>query len=72
MPPRGAHDPRLFVAPERLVRLCAEHGIALEVWGLRPSLRDYAAFLFARHRMVRMLRTRSTAGVYQGRGVKAQ
>jgi 2-polyprenyl-6-hydroxyphenyl methylase/3-demethylubiquinone-9 3-methyltransferase len=41
------------------------------VWGLRPSVRDYARFLRDRRRGVRMLRTRSTAGVYQGVGTKA-
>lgn len=70
-PPRGIHDPDLFVDPTRLRRLFADHGVELEVWGLRPSVRDYARFLRDRRRAVRMLRTRSTAGVYQGVGTKA-
>jgi 2-polyprenyl-6-hydroxyphenyl methylase/3-demethylubiquinone-9 3-methyltransferase len=70
-PPRGIHDPDLFVDPARLQRLFADHGVELEVWGLRPSASDYARFLRDRRRGVRMLRTRSTAGVYQGVGTKA-
>jgi 2-polyprenyl-6-hydroxyphenyl methylase / 3-demethylubiquinone-9 3-methyltransferase len=32
--PRGTHDPRLFVAPARLVELAARHGlVCVEVWG---------------------------------------
>lgn len=37
--PRGTHDPRLFVAPQRLVALAAEQGLTLvELWGesVRP------------------------------------
>lgn len=69
-PPRGIHDPHLFVDPDRLRRVFADNGVHLEVWGLRPSLRDYARFLLDRRRSVRMLRTRSTAAVYQGVGTK--
>jgi 2-polyprenyl-6-hydroxyphenyl methylase/3-demethylubiquinone-9 3-methyltransferase len=50
--------------------LCAAHGVALEVWGLRPSAREYAAFLLGRRRTVTMVPTASLAGVYQGRGLK--
>ena len=69
-PPRGIHDPHLFVRPERLCRLFAAHGVDLRVWGLRPSIRDYARFLVDRRRPVRMLTTRSLALVYQGVGVR--
>ena len=69
-PPPGIHDPHLFVDPQRLQRLFADNGVELAVWGLRPSLRDYARFLLDRRRSVRMLRTRSTAAVYQGVGRK--
>lgn len=32
--PRGTHDPRLFLAPARLIALAKEHGLErLEVWG---------------------------------------
>lgn len=69
-PPRGIHDPCLFVAPDRLRRLFAAQGVTLDVWGIRPCLRDYLRFLKDRRRPVRMLRTRSTALVYQGLGTK--
>jgi 2-polyprenyl-6-hydroxyphenyl methylase/3-demethylubiquinone-9 3-methyltransferase len=67
-PPPGCHDPNLFVPPAHLQRLFASHGIELTVWGLRPSLRDYVAFLLGRRQAVRMVRTRSVAGVFQGIG----
>jgi 2-polyprenyl-6-hydroxyphenyl methylase/3-demethylubiquinone-9 3-methyltransferase len=70
-PPPRIHDPDLFVPSERLVSLFADHGVALDIWGIRPSARDYARFLLDRDRPVRMLRTRSVALVYQGVGTKA-
>ena len=70
-PPPHCHDPRLFVAPRRLMALCAEHSVALVVRGLRPSLRDYVAFVAGRRPSVRMIPTRSLAGVYQGIGRKS-
>lgn len=70
-PPPHCHDPRLFVDPQRLVALCATHGIDLQVRGLRFSVPQYAAFLVSRSRPVRMVPTRSLAGVYQGKGRKA-
>lgn len=69
-PPRGIHDPNLFVAPKRLQQLFARYDVKLDVWGLRPSVRDYVRFLLDRKRLVRMLRVRSTALVYQGVGTK--
>ena len=38
--PAGIHDPDLFVGPHRLQRICRDHGIALKVRGLRPSIPD--------------------------------
>lgn len=69
-PPLGCHDPRLFVDPIRLHELCATHHVDLELWGLRPSARDYIGFLRDRRHPVRMLRTRFVAAVYQGLGRK--
>jgi 2-polyprenyl-6-hydroxyphenyl methylase/3-demethylubiquinone-9 3-methyltransferase len=69
-PPPGCHDPSLFVAPQRLQALCARHGVAVRVHGLRPAAREYAGFLLGRRRSVRMIRTGSLAAVYQGVGVK--
>jgi 2-polyprenyl-6-hydroxyphenyl methylase/3-demethylubiquinone-9 3-methyltransferase len=68
--PRGIHDPTLFVAPERLRRLCADHGIELAVRGVRPSIPHVAAWLLHRREDVAMRPTRSTGIVYQGFGVK--
>jgi 2-polyprenyl-6-hydroxyphenyl methylase / 3-demethylubiquinone-9 3-methyltransferase len=69
-PPRGIHDPLLFVGSKRLQQLFAVHDVELKVWGLRPSVRDYLRFLVGRARPVRMLRTGSTGIVYQGVGTK--
>ncbi len=60
--PAGIHDPDLFVDPVRLQRICADHGIALKVRGLRPSLTLRGE--------VRMVPMRWTGVVYQGIGVK--
>jgi 2-polyprenyl-6-hydroxyphenyl methylase/3-demethylubiquinone-9 3-methyltransferase len=70
-PPPACHDPELFVDPKRLSQLCARHGVQLEVWGVRPSARDYLGLLLGRRRSVRMLRTRSLAAVWQGLGRKS-
>ena len=69
-PPPRCHDPRLFVAPDRLRAICAAVGIELTVTGLRFAVPDYAAFLVSRRRAVRMVPTKSLAGVYQGVGSK--
>ncbi len=69
-PPRGIHDPHLFVDPLRLQQLFAAGDVNLAVWGLRPSVVDYLRFLLDRERLVRMLPTKSTAVVYQGVGKK--
>jgi 2-polyprenyl-6-hydroxyphenyl methylase/3-demethylubiquinone-9 3-methyltransferase len=69
-PPPGCHDPRLFVAPERLRRLCARHGVTLRVQGLRPAIGPYVGFVLGRRSSVEMVRTRALAAVYQGVGVK--
>lgn len=71
-PPRHIHDPALFVRPQRLRALFLRHGILLVVRGLRPRGPDYLRFLLRdRGRPVRMVPTRSLAGVYQGVGRKA-
>jgi len=68
--PRGIHDPDLFVDPRRLQRICADHGIALKVRGLRPSVTDAIRWRLGRTSTVRMLPLRWTGVVYQGVGVK--
>jgi 2-polyprenyl-6-hydroxyphenyl methylase/3-demethylubiquinone-9 3-methyltransferase len=69
--PRGIHDPALFVDPKRLQELCAKHGIALRVRGLRPALGDVLGWLLHLRHDVRMLPIRWTGAVYQGQGRKA-
>lgn len=71
-PPRGIHDPDLFVPPGRLIELFAAHGVQLRVWGLRPSTADYVRFLVGRRRQVHMVATPSLSGVYQGVGRKVR
>lgn len=68
--PAGIHDPDLFVDPKRLQRLCAGHGIALKVRGLRPSLLDALAWQAHLKAEVRMVPMRWTGVLYQGVGVK--
>ncbi|WP_262282732.1 methyltransferase domain-containing protein [Micromonospora sp. MA102] len=74
--PRGIHDPRLFVDARALVAECARHGVTLRLRGVRPELGGTAAWLWRRwrgdgrpaRREPRILPTRSTAVLYQGRG----
>jgi 2-polyprenyl-6-hydroxyphenyl methylase/3-demethylubiquinone-9 3-methyltransferase len=68
--PRGIHDPALFVDRAELVREAARHGIRLRLRGLRPSLRSVLAWQTGRRSDARMVPTRSTAVLFQGRGVK--
>lgn len=69
-PPPRIHDPHLFVDPAELRAAFAREGVDVELHGLRPSLLDYARFLWRRNRTVRMLRTRSLNAVYAGVGRK--
>lgn len=69
-PPPACHDPALFVAPDRLRALCATGGVALDVHGIRPQIRPFVGFALGRRTRVEMVRTGSTATVYQGVGVK--
>ena len=70
-PPKRLHDPALYVDRTELVTLAAIHGVALELGGLRPSMVDYLRWLAGRRPDVRMVTTRSTAGLFQGWGRKA-
>ncbi len=69
-PPRRLHDPALFVDRCALVAGAARCGVRLELSGLRPSALDYVRWLAGRRAGVRMLPTRSTAGLFQAHGVK--
>lgn len=68
--PRGIHDPRLFVDRRALVGECARNGVRLRLYGLRPRFVDLVRWLARRRREVRMVRTRPTAVLFQGVGVK--
>jgi 2-polyprenyl-6-hydroxyphenyl methylase / 3-demethylubiquinone-9 3-methyltransferase len=69
--PPGIHDPALFVNRRRLVDLCASHGVALKLRGIRPAVTRMARWLVTGRRgEVPMVATRSTAVLFQGRGVK--
>lgn len=70
-PPRGIHDPKLFVSPRRLAELFHRHGITLRFRGLRPSVPGFVWFLLGRSPDVRMIPTRSLASLYQATGRKA-
>ena len=69
-PPRRLHDPRLFVDRRALVDAARRCGVELQLSGLRPSALDYLAWLAGRKPAVRMLPTRSTAGLFQAHGRK--
>ena len=69
-PPRRLHDPALFVDRTALRDVAAGCGVPLTLIGLRPSARDYLGWLAHRREGVRMLPTRSTAGLFQAVGRK--
>ncbi len=69
-PPRRLHDPALFVDRSALVEAAGRAGVVLHLTGLRPSALDYLAWLTGRRLAVRMLATRSTAGLFQAHGRK--
>ena len=68
--PPGIHDPALFVDRRELVAHAARHGVALELRGLRPGALALLAWRAGRRERVPMVRTRSTAVLFQGVGVK--
>jgi 2-polyprenyl-6-hydroxyphenyl methylase/3-demethylubiquinone-9 3-methyltransferase len=69
-PPRGLHDPALFVDRERLLAAADRLGLDLELVGLRPSMRDAIAWRLGRRAGVRMKPTPSTAVIFAGYGRK--
>ena len=69
-PPRRLHDPALFIDRTELLDVAAGCGVVLTLNGLRPSARDYVGWLARRREGVRMLTTRSTAGLFQAVGRK--
>ena len=69
-PPPRLHDPALFVDRCALVAGARRCGVELQLTGLRVSALDYLAWLAGRKPEVRMLPTRSTAGIFQAAGRK--
>jgi 2-polyprenyl-6-hydroxyphenyl methylase/3-demethylubiquinone-9 3-methyltransferase len=69
-PPKGLHDPALFVDRKRLLAAADGVGLDLELVGLRPSMREAIAWRLGRRDMVRMKPIRSTAVVFAGYGRK--
>jgi 2-polyprenyl-6-hydroxyphenyl methylase / 3-demethylubiquinone-9 3-methyltransferase len=69
-PPPRLHDGALFVDRDRLMVEAARHGVDLTMNGLRPSAVDYVMWLFGRRDAVRMLETRSSAGLFQAVGTR--
>jgi 2-polyprenyl-6-hydroxyphenyl methylase/3-demethylubiquinone-9 3-methyltransferase len=67
---RGIHDPALFVDPGVLMSECARHGVELKVRGVRPAAGGLLRWLVTRRGEVAIVPSRSTAVLYQGRGVK--
>jgi 2-polyprenyl-6-hydroxyphenyl methylase/3-demethylubiquinone-9 3-methyltransferase len=70
-PPPRLHDGALFVDRDQLRAEAGRHGVDLTLNGLRPSAVDYLMWLTRRREAVRMVPTRSTAGLFQGVGTKA-
>jgi 2-polyprenyl-6-hydroxyphenyl methylase / 3-demethylubiquinone-9 3-methyltransferase len=69
-PPRGLHDPALFVDRARLLAAADRLGLDLRLEGLRPSLREAVAWRFGRRETVTMKPTRYTGVVFAGAGRK--
>jgi 2-polyprenyl-6-hydroxyphenyl methylase/3-demethylubiquinone-9 3-methyltransferase len=69
-PPKGLHDPGLFVDRQRLLAAADRLGLDLRLVGLRPSVREAIAWLLGRRDAVRMKQIRSTAVVFAGYGRK--
>ena len=69
-PPRGLHDPRLFVDRERLLAAAGRLGLELRLVGLRPSMREAIAWTLGRRDLVTMKPIRWTGSVFAGHGRK--
>lgn len=68
--PPGLHDPQLFVERTALVGWAARGGVRLRLRGLRPSVPATVAWLARSRPASRMVKTRSTAVLFQAWGVK--
>jgi len=67
-PPRGLHDPALFVDRRRLLAAADRLGIDLEIVGLRPSLRQAISWALGHREAVTMKSVRWTGSVFAGIG----
>ncbi len=65
-PPRGIHDPALFVDRRRLLAAAERLGLELRLEGMRPSLRDTVGWRLGRRTTVRMKRLPTTAVLFGG------
>jgi 2-polyprenyl-6-hydroxyphenyl methylase / 3-demethylubiquinone-9 3-methyltransferase len=68
--PKGLHDPALFVDRRKLVEEAARGGVRLTLTGMRPPLLGMLQWLARRVPDPTMVRTRSTAVLFQGHGTK--
>ncbi len=69
-PPRGIHDPALFVDRRRLLESADRVGLDLRLVGLRPSMRDLLARRRGRRTVVRLKPLPTTAVLFAGYGRK--
>jgi 2-polyprenyl-6-hydroxyphenyl methylase/3-demethylubiquinone-9 3-methyltransferase len=69
-PPRGIHDPRLFVDRADLLATADRLGLDVRLVGLRPSVRDLVAWRRGRRSGVRMRKMRLTTVLFAGYGTK--
>nr|MBA3525244.1 class I SAM-dependent methyltransferase [Geodermatophilaceae bacterium] len=68
--PKGIHDPALFVDRDELRRLASEHGVPLQLNGIRPSLINLVRWFSRRTEEMTLVTTRSTAVLFQAHGRK--
>jgi 2-polyprenyl-6-hydroxyphenyl methylase/3-demethylubiquinone-9 3-methyltransferase len=69
-PPRGIHDPALFVDRRELLATADRVGLDLRLVGLRPSVRDLVAWRRGRRGVVRMRSMPWTGILFAGYGSK--
>jgi len=70
MAPKGCHDHRLFVNPDRLAAACESAGVPMKLRGLFPSVLDFMGWFLFLRKEVRMRPVRATNVLYQAVGTK--
>lgn len=68
--PKGIHDPALFVNRRDLRAACARGGVDVVLSGLRPSIPGLVRWLLRRKDRIGLVRSWSTAVLFQGHGIK--